>query len=79
MFFFVSLLYNLILYLISTELCSFLFHLILGFGKTKYGYLLLSEYAAEGLEIGNSVYWIRFGEEHSQKVILVLLLQYQNF
>ncbi|CAH8303656.1 unnamed protein product [Eruca vesicaria subsp. sativa] len=23
---------------------------------------------AEGLEIGNSVYWIRFGEEHSQKL-----------
>jgi mRNA (guanine-N7-)-methyltransferase len=23
---------------------------------------------AEGLEIGNSVYWIRFGEEYSQKV-----------
>ena len=33
------------------------------------------EYTAEGLEIGNSVYWIRFGEEYSQKVILLLLLQ----
>jgi hypothetical protein len=39
---------------------------LLGFWKLNC-YLLYTEYAAEGLEIGNSVYWIRFGEEYSQK------------
>jgi hypothetical protein len=31
------------------------------------------EYAAEGLVFGNSVYWIRFDEEFSEKVELLLL------
>jgi hypothetical protein len=36
------------------------------------------EYAAEGLTFGNSVYWIWFDEEYSDKVIffsMILLLQ----
>jgi hypothetical protein len=31
------------------------------------------EYAAEGLALGNSVYWIRFDEEFSEKVEPLLL------
>ena len=29
--------------------------------------------AAEGLEFGNSVYWIRFDEDHADKVPFLLL------
>lgn len=33
------------------------------------GLYFYCEYAAEGLVFGNSVYWIRFDEEFSDKVI----------